>query len=147
MDGVYVAFNDILVKLFNDILNIEKNALINGEFVDISTNDMHIIEAVGLDEPMNMSAIAKKLSITIGSLTTAMNGLVKKGYVVRERSEEDRRVVFIRLTEKGVRAYHHHAKFHYEMIDYIVKNLNDEEKGVLIKSLIRMKKFFLDQKE
>ncbi len=146
MDQVYLAFNDILVSLFNDIWNIEKTALIKGEFVDITNNDMHVIEAVGIDEPMNMSAIAKKLSVTVGSLTTSMNALVKKGYVTRERSEEDRRVVYIRLTEKGVRAYHHHAKFHHEMIERIVKNLDDEEKGVLIKALIRMKNFFLEQK-
>lgn len=38
---------------------------------------MHIIEAVGL-EGGNMSSIAAKLDITVGSLTTSMNSLVKK---------------------------------------------------------------------
>lgn len=147
MSEVYWALNDVLVSLFNDIWNIEKSAIITGEFVDISTNDMHVIEAVGIDEPMNMSAIARKLSVTVGSLTTAMNALVKKGYVTRERGREDRRVVYIRLTEKGVRAYHHHSRFHHEMIEEIVKNLDDEEKGILIKAMIRLKKFFLNQKE
>ncbi len=41
-----------------------------------------------------------------------MNSLVKKGYVKRERSEKDRSVVFIQLTNKGRMAYHHHAEFH-----------------------------------
>ena len=67
---------------------------------------MHVIEAVGPGEGNNMSSIARKLNITVGSLTTAMNSLVKKGYVVRERSEEDRRVVLIKLTDKGIKAYH-----------------------------------------
>ncbi|MCD8078056.1 MAG: MarR family transcriptional regulator, partial [Lachnospiraceae bacterium] len=53
VDQVYLAFNDILISLFNDIWNIEKTALIKGEFVDITNNDMHVIEAVGIDEPMN----------------------------------------------------------------------------------------------
>ena len=45
-----------------------------------------------------MSDIAAALHITVGSLTTSMNGLVKKGYTERERSGKDRRVVYIRKT-------------------------------------------------
>ena len=103
MEGSYQALNDILVVLFNDIMDIEQEAIITGEFRDITNNDMHIIEAVGVDEPQNMSSIAKKLSVTMGTLTISMNNLVKKGYVVRQRSEEDRRVVYILLTDKGGR--------------------------------------------
>lgn len=102
--NIHDTVNDILVNLFREILVVEENAIITGEFKNITVNDMHIIEAVGL-EGRNMSAIAKSLGITVGSLTTSMNGLVKKEYVIRERSEEDRRVVMIRLTEKGERAF------------------------------------------
>ena len=44
------------------------------------------------------------------AVTTSMNSLVNKKYAVRHRSEEDRRIVNIQLTEKGEKAYHHHAK-------------------------------------
>lgn len=47
----FAALNSILVKLFNDILNIEEKALITEEFKDISVTDMHIIEAIGIAEP------------------------------------------------------------------------------------------------
>ena len=88
------VINDVLVNLFNEILRLEEEAIITDKYKDISNNDMHIIEAVGLGGG-NMSSIAAKLKITVGSLTTSMNSLVKKGYVKRERSEKDRRVVFI----------------------------------------------------
>ena len=42
------TLNDILVKLFNDLMEIEEKCLISGEFMNISGNDMHIIEAIGL---------------------------------------------------------------------------------------------------
>ena len=99
----YRAINEILVHLFNEIWELEGKAVITEEYKDITNNDMHIIEAVGLGEGNNMSAIAKKLKITVGSLTTSMNSLVNKKYVVRERSSQDRRVVNIRLTKKGER--------------------------------------------
>ena len=95
------VINDVLVNLFNEILRLEEEAIITDKYKDISNNDMHIIEAVGLGGG-NMSSIAAKLKITVGSLTTSMNSLVKKGYVKRERSEKDRRVVFIQLTNKGL---------------------------------------------
>ncbi len=97
----YRAINEILVHLFNEIWELEEKAVITDEYKDITNNDMHIIEAVGLGKGNNMTAIAKKLKITVGSLTTSMNSLVNKKYVVRERSAEDRRVVNIRLTKKG----------------------------------------------
>lgn len=142
MDRSYQTLNDILVTLFNDIMDIEQRVIITGEFKDISNNDMHIIEAIGLGEPMNMSSISKKMSVTMGTLTTSMNSLVKKGYVIRERSEADRRVVYISLSEKGKRAYAKHAAFHHEMIEAVVEGMESQEKEILVHSLERLKGFF-----
>ena len=138
----YESFHDLLVHLFHDILNIEERALITEEFRDITNNDMHVIEAIGIKEPKNMSSIARELSVTVGTLTIAMNSLVKKGYVVRNRGEEDRRVVYISLSERGRRAYEHHARFHKEMIDSIAAELTREELEVLVKSLSKLNRWF-----
>ena len=88
MEEAYKKINGVLVDLINEIWDLERRAIITEEFKDLSNNDMHVIEAVGLGEGKNMSAIAGKLKITVGSLTTAMNSLVKKQYVERHRSEE-----------------------------------------------------------
>lgn len=138
----YGTLNELLVKLFNDIMNIEQKAIITPEFADITNNDMHVIEAIGIAEPKNMSTIAKELSVTVGTLTISMNSLVKKGYVHRERSEEDRRVVFISLSEKGRKAYDHHARFHREMIHSILEHMNPEETQILVKALTDLSVWF-----
>ena len=91
MEDAYRAINDILVNLFHEIWELEEKAIITEEFKDLTNNDMHVIEAIGLGEGNNMSSIARKLNITVGSLTTAMNSLVNKAYVERRRSEKDRR--------------------------------------------------------
>lgn len=142
---VYDTFNEVLVKLFKDIMNIEEKAIITEEFKDISNNDMHIIEAIGITEPKNMSQVAKELSVTVGTLTIAINNLVKKGYVDRVRSEKDRRVVYISLRDKGRKAYEHHARFHKEMIEATVKGLSTEEANVLVKALENLVGFFRDR--
>ena len=45
------TLNELLVCLFKDLTEIEGRCLITDEFSDISINDMHIIEAIGVDEP------------------------------------------------------------------------------------------------
>ena len=129
------TINDILINLFNDILKLEEEAIITDEFKDITNNDMHIIEAVGLSGENTMSVVAKKLGITAGSLTTSVNSLVNKKYVIRQRSEEDRRVVFLKLTAKGKRAYEHHREYHRQMTDAVISRLDENEVAVLIKTL------------
>ena len=137
-----VKLNELLVSLFNQVMNAEGKAIITEEYKEISNNDMHIIEAVGIDEPKNMSEIARSLSVTVGTLTTNMNGLEKKGYIVRERSKEDKRVVYTTLTERGKKAFFHHRDFHKQMIKAAVAGLDDDEKRLLYKCLKKLDEFF-----
>ncbi len=138
----YKTINDILVNLINEIWELEEKAIITEEFKDLSNNDMHVIEAIGLGVGNNMSAIAKKLNITVGSLTTAMNSLVNKKYVERRRSETDRRVVYVKLTERGVLAYRHHEDYHRQMTEAILEKLSEDEIPVLMKTLDGLSGFF-----
>lgn len=136
------AMHENLIRLFHDIMDIEEKAVITEEFKDISNKDMHIIEAIGIDNPKNMSAVAKALSVTVGTLTIAINSLVKKGYVSRERSSRDRRVVLLSLTNKGTIAFHHHKRFHKEMSKAVLDGLSDSEAEVFVGALTNLKDFF-----
>ena len=138
----YETINDILVNLFNEIWDIEEKALITEQFKDISVNDMHIMEAIGIEKPKNMSSVARLIDVTVGTLTIAINNLVKKGYVMRVRSEEDRRVVLISLSEKGKVAYEHHRQFHQKMVEAVLENLNQEETLVLTNAMKKLSSFF-----
>lgn len=136
------VLNETLVKLFNNVMSIEEKAVITEEYKDITNNDMHIIEAIGIEEPRRMSDIAKRLDVTMGTLTTNMNSLEDKGYIVRERSTADKRVVLVVLTAKGKKAFYHHRGFHRDMIKAIVKGLDEDEMKVMIKCLLNLNEFF-----
>ena len=71
--------NEVLVKLFRMINSIEEQAIKTEEYKNVTTNDMHVIEAIGIGCPRNMTAVAKTLGVTTGTLTIAVNSLVKKG--------------------------------------------------------------------
>ena len=138
------TLNELLVRLFKDIMEIEARCLVNSDFKDISYNDFHIIEAIGLAEPKSMTAVAKLMKVTTGTLTKAMDGLTEKGYVSRERSKQDKRVVWVSLTEKGKAAYAHHEQFHHEMIANVKGELTEQELPILIYSLAKLIDYFQD---
>lgn len=142
MDDAYKKINYVLVRLVNEIWELEGKAIITEEFKDLTNNDMHVIEAIGLEGGKNMSAVAKNLDITVGSLTASVNHLVKKQYVERSRSEEDRRVVYLGLTERGVAAYRHHEEYHRQMMEAVMAKLDEKDIPVLIKMLDAVTEFF-----
>ena len=55
--GTYETLNEVLVKLFRDINDLEQKAIINQEFGNLTNNDMHVIEAIGIGTPKNLSLI------------------------------------------------------------------------------------------
>ncbi len=135
------SLNELLINLFDHVMDMEARAVITEAYSDISNNDLHIIEAIGVEEPRNMSVIAHRLSVTVGTLTTNMNGLEKKGYIRRERSLEDKRLVYVTLTEKGRKAFYHHRDFHKRMIRAIIKDLNEDEMEILYRCLVNLNLF------
>jgi len=145
--GRAIELNELLVDLFNRVLVAEAKAVITEEYRDITNNDMHIIEAIGIQEPRSVSAIARQLYVTVGTLTVNMNNLEKKGYIIRERSTLDKRVVLVSLTEKGRKAFFHHRDFHKAMIRSAVKGLEEEEMAALISCLNKLNGFFREQQE
>ena len=145
--GRAIELNELLVDLFNRVLVAEAKAVITEEYRDITNNDMHIIEAIGIQEPRSVSAIARQLYVTVGTLTVNMNNLEKKGYIIRERSTLDKRVVLVSLTEKGRKAFFHHRDFHKAMIRSAVKGLEEEEMTALIRCLTKLNGFFREQQE
>ncbi len=136
--------SETLSRLFHNIIHQEEKAVITEEFRDISSNDMHIIEAIGIGEPRNMSSVARDLHVTVGTLTIAINNLVKKSYVRRVRSEKDRRVALISLLEKGKRAYHHYREFHEAMVRAALQDLDEEQADIFIRALTNLDQFFSD---
>lgn len=134
--------NKLLVQLFNDILHIEEKSMKNTDFDNLSITEIHTIEAIGMEGNRTMGEIAHDLRITVGTLTTSINRLIKKGYVERKRIEEDRRVVLVSLTESGKKVFDVHSVFHKEMIDEIMENFNGDELELLTKALGKVNKFF-----
>ncbi len=149
MSKVYSEINNFLVRVFNGVLRTEEASLRTKEFKNLSIREMHIIEAVCEANEYGKntaSEIALSQKITGGTLTATISNLEKKGYVIRQRDERDKRMVRILPTERGKTANELHQTFHHEMVSKIISVLSGEEQTVFIKALAAVQRFLEEGK-
>lgn len=130
-----LEINQMLVEVYDDVNHIEEYSIKQGAFSDLSITEIHTVEAVGLYGSKTMSEISAELEITMGTLTTAVDKLIRKGYLERSRSDSDRRIVNVSLTKRGKLAYRIHEKFHMDMVKAVMSDFTPEEEEILLNAL------------
>lgn len=91
---------ELLLNIYDKIERTQDEALLKGYFSDITRTEMNTLDRIGPYDTRTMGETAGRLGITTGTLTVAVDRLVKKGYVERKRAETDRRIVLLSLTRK-----------------------------------------------
>ncbi|MBO4928124.1 MAG: MarR family transcriptional regulator [Clostridiales bacterium] len=145
MDPLEQDFAESLLHIFDNVLLTEEMALSKGYFSDLSIAELHTLNAIGPYEARTMTETANILGITVGTLTVAIDRLVKKKYVERQRDTKDRRIVRISLTRQGKLAYRMHSKFHRVLVKRIMDPLTEEERSILTKSVAKIDSFVEEQ--
>ncbi|MCB1616694.1 MAG: MarR family transcriptional regulator [Pseudomonadales bacterium] len=111
----------------------------------------HLMKSSGLTAPQLLvmqtirnesrttgSALAKRVSVSQATLTTILDRLENKGYINRERSENDKRKVMVSLTDAGLDAIKGSPQPLQESFIRQFQNLQDWEKTQIISSLQRV---------
>lgn len=130
-----------LIDIFENVMKMEQEFVVRESKKRLSMTEVHTIAAIGIEELSSMSEIAKKLHITVGTLTVSINNLVKKDYVERYKSEKDRRIVKIGLTKQGKEIYRIHEAFHRNLATVLLKNLTEPELAGAKKALDNLAEF------
>ena len=137
--------NEFFVHVYNQILAWEGQIIKKANVTDLSVRELHIIEAIDHlagYKKNKMANIAKFISVTPGALTTSVNALVNKGYLKRDYTSKDRRVIYITLTEAGRRVNEIHCESHKKMVEAVGQILDNESLSVLTAALNRLSDFF-----
>ena len=144
MSNTRHTLNELLVGLFNYILYIEERN-IKASGIELSMNEVHILENIEKASDNTMSHIAARLMVTQGTLTTNVSKLINKGYIVRYRDEDDKRVFRLKNTDKAKGVLKIHDDFHRNMIDKAIGDLGLDENEVLNESLENILKYFREE--
>ena len=111
--------------------------------LNLSIGEIHLIEAVakGQEEGKTISELSEMQSISLPSVTLAINKLVKKGYVIKSKSPQDGRVVNVTLTKRGQKVNNVHQHFHKLMIASVTDALSQEELDAMVKGIVKLNEF------
>lgn len=135
--------HQFLSDVFGDIQKREEDSLAAG---DLSLREVQLIDAVcrtvdqGGDNRSTAIAAARRMAA--GTLTSAVDLLVKKGYLIRLRDGKDRRVVRLMPTQQGRDASEQHRAFHRRITDSLLSVLSDQEASALMRGMEKLTDFF-----
>ena len=101
----------------------------------LNISDFAILEALLHKGPLPVNTIGKKVLLTSGSMTTAANRLVQKGYINRKQDPSDGRFFFLHLTSTGRGLIQHAYAKHSRNLEKIAEILTGAERAQLVSLL------------
>jgi len=122
-------------NFFNMIIDNMQKIFYPEEWIDLdmklSKSELFAMLIVERHGEVIMSKIADYINVSMSTATGIIDRLVKNGYLKRERSETDRRVVVIKLTDKGKRVMEDFKSIISKYTNAIFDFLTEEEKELL----------------
>jgi DNA-binding MarR family transcriptional regulator len=124
-----------LRDLVQDIVNqfqAVNAAVANGPHVELSLQERRVVEFLGDRGPHIMRELAEFLGLAVNSVTTLVDNLEKKRMVRRQRSEEDRRIIRVQLTENGKVAYEAAVEEKMRLFRSMLNALTEDEQEIFM---------------
>lgn len=118
---------------------IFKKSCISSNDIDCSLKDINLIEFLYKNK-RTMGEIADELNLTPGTVTTLISNLISKDLVKREYDKEDRRKIYIILTDKGNKLGENLENSHYDISSQILSSLNPKEQDKIIELMEKINK-------
>jgi DNA-binding MarR family transcriptional regulator len=98
----------------------------------INFQEAHLLMSIGMKGPLTMSEISRVLQLTLSAVTAVVDKLQKKNFVLRARTEHDRRLVRVELTTAGRKFYNLVESAHLTLTDSMLKILDPAEREVFL---------------
>lgn len=137
-----------LAEAFEFVANmtnvIEDRTMDRKQIPDLALGELHVIETVNKNNNKPMTLIARKEHVTVGALTTCVNRLVQKGYLLRTRDEMDHRVILLSITQKGKKVLKAHDKFHEDILGLTLEGINLAQATKVMTQFARILEVYYD---
>jgi DNA-binding MarR family transcriptional regulator len=101
----------------------------------VNEKELTIIVFVGQNKTVKMSEIADNIEAPMSTLTTIVDKLVERGFIRRDHSGEDRRVINVSLTKEGMKGYQKVMGKNKKVAGKALAGLNEKEQELIIKHL------------
>jgi DNA-binding MarR family transcriptional regulator len=131
-DDIIDKANAYIAAIYSNLMLHEIDGLQDGLMKDLTFHEIHTLEIIGDLKDATMNQIARHAKVTQSTITTMIDKLVRKGVAERVREQGDRRVIRVKLTEEGRKAYNEHQNIHREVTRQWLSALDEGEQRVVL---------------
>ena len=103
--------------------------------LNISVSEFKCLRSFHSDTVLAVKDIAARMNLTSSRLTRIIDGLVLKEFVTRDINPQDRRLMDVRLTEKGKGVAQQLDKDYTLLHEQILSNIDPDSRSAVITAL------------
>ena len=131
LDERAIDFGRIVQEILKQFTQLH-DAAAGGPQANLGHQDLRVVELLGESGPQMMRSLAEHLGVAVNSMTNLIDHLEQKGLAHRTRSDVDRRVIHVDLTDEGKGAYKaaSNAKFLFHRA--LLSSLTEDEQQILL---------------
>ena len=118
----------VMFKAYQALIELIKKDIKNTGF---AFNEFTVLEVIYHKKRITVTDIKEKVLVASSSLTYILDKLEKKGLIKRLKSEFDKRIIYVELTNDGVRISDEIFPKHYEVLKKVFNVLKEDEKNML----------------
>lgn len=107
-------------------------AAANGPHAELNMQELRVVEFLGNEGPRMMRELAEHLTVAVNSVTSIVDNLEAKGLVRRHRSEEDRRVIRVELTDAGSEIHRSLVEVNLRLFRSMLAALTEDEQEIFM---------------
>lgn len=96
LENIIGDFSDLIGNILEETVN-------RSDFSDLTQKQLYYLKVIVRMKNPTVTMLARELCLSKPTVTVLLDKLEEKGYIIRFRSEEDRRVVYIQADKKGER--------------------------------------------
>ncbi|GBF12411.1 putative HTH-type transcriptional regulator YusO [Tepidibacillus sp. HK-1] len=126
-----------LIKEFTSIfyeitqmIGIEKNKFLKS---GISWSQFWVLKMLNDQGPLKITEVAEKMGVSVPAVTALSDKLIRQELAERDRCDEDRRVVYLHITEKGTELLQEFRQYRHQMMEKYMEGLPVEDLQHLIR--------------
>jgi len=116
-------------------LMLIQNDYLSSSAGELNNTELKVISFIGKKGSCIMREVAEFANVPLSTLTGIMDKLVKKRLINRERSDEDRRIVQLVLSEEGISVFNTEQQNHLNLAKGMLSALDLTEQDQLLNLL------------
>jgi MarR family transcriptional regulator, 2-MHQ and catechol-resistance regulon repressor len=122
----------VLMKASKSVQELIKNDISN---YGMRTSDFEILEPLYHKGKLTVREVSEAVLINTGSITYVIDKLEKKGLIERSNCKDDRRVVYIHITEEGKKLMDDIFPQHQQVIEALFDGISEADRKTMIDAL------------